>query len=39
MGGSKLVIHNIKLKDYHVEKPLPVLDLSPWMDKRDPKKS
>jgi len=31
-GGSKMVVHNTKLKDYHIEKPLPVLDLSPWLN-------
>jgi hypothetical protein len=30
-GGSKMVVHNDKLKDYHIEKPLPPLDLSPWL--------
>ena len=35
-GGSKMVVHNTKLKDYHIEKPLPVFDLSPWLG--DPKK-
>ena len=29
-GGTKLAIQNDKLKDYVIEKPLPMLDLSKW---------
>ena len=30
VGGSKLVIQNVKLKDLKIEKPLPLLDLSKY---------
>ena len=30
VGGSKLVVQNIKLKDLKIEKPLPLLDLSKY---------
>ena len=30
VGGSKLVIQNVKLKDVKIEKPLPLLDLSKY---------
>jgi len=30
VGGSKLVIQNVKLKDLKIEKPLPNLDLSKY---------
>lgn len=29
-GGTKMAIQNDKLKDYIIEKPLPMLDLSRW---------
>ena len=31
-GGSKKAVQNDKLKDYEIEKPLPMLDLSKWDD-------
>ena len=31
-GGRKKAIQNDKLKDYEIEKPLPMLDLSAWDD-------
>jgi hypothetical protein len=30
VGGSKLVVQNVKLKDLKIEKPLPLLDLSKY---------
>ena len=30
VGGSKLVVQNVKLKDFKIEKPLPLLDLSKY---------
>ena len=31
-GGCKKAVQNDKLKDYEIEKPLPMLDLSKWDD-------
>ena len=31
-GGNKVAIQNDKLKDYVIEKPLPMLDLKKWED-------
>ena len=31
-GGNKVAIQNDKLKDYVIEKPLPMLDLKKWDD-------
>ena len=31
-GGNKVAIQNDKLKDYMIEKPLPMLDLKKWDD-------
>lgn len=31
-GGNKIAIQNDKLKDYLIEKPLPMLDLKKWDD-------
>ena len=34
-GGNKVAIQNDKLKDYVIEKPLPMLDLKKWDDCSD----
>tara|TARA_B100001094_G_scaffold183520_1_gene177838 strand:+ start:745 stop:1104 length:360 start_codon:yes stop_codon:yes gene_type:complete len=34
-GGNKVAIQNTKLKDYLIEKPLPMLDLKKWDDCND----
>ena len=34
-GGRKKAIQNYKLKDYYIEKPLTMLDLSAWDDCKD----
>ena len=34
-GGNKVAIQNDKLKDYMIEKPLPMLDLKKWDDCKD----
>lgn len=34
-SGSKMAIQNDKLKDYRIEKPLPMLDLSKWDNCKD----
>jgi len=34
-GGNKVAIQNDKLKDYVIEKPLPMLDLKKWDDCKD----
>ena len=34
-GGRKKAIQNDRLKEYEIEKPLPMLDLSAWDDCKD----